>query len=595
MPTPTGEPENVSLPSAARRLLSSLRRHPPDLRRLGPKVLRAWRASGWRGFKLWADDRLREYRDRTAYREWVERHDTLTDADRRRIAELSEALPRKPLISVLMPVYNVDEVWLRLALESVLRQLYTRWELCVADDRSTKPHVRRVLEEYAARDERVRVVFREENGHISRASNSALEMARGEYVALLDHDDELAEHALYLVAREINAHPEADLIYSDEDIIEDGARVAPFFKPDWSPDFFLSLNMISHLGVYRTSLVRDIGGFREGYEGSQDYDLALRVTERVPASHVRHIPHILYHWRRIPGSVALGAGEKEYAHSAARRAIASHLERRGVGAEAADGPGVLHRVVYPVPSPPPLVSLILAAQGGEAVEALLARTDYEAVEVLLIDEATPALMNAAAAGARGELLCVMAEPLRPADGGWLWEMAGQALRHEIGVVGAKILRPDDTIGHAGLILGAGGVAAPAHEGFLGRSFGHNARTRVTQNFSAVSGACLVTRRAVFDEAGGFDASGLPRLYWDVDFCLRVRARGYRVLWTPYAELYETRALNRTAAPPEGPEAARIKGRWGDLLADDPYYNPNLSLERADFAVAVPPRFEKPWA
>ncbi|HLM59153.1 MAG TPA: hypothetical protein VK422_23815 [Pyrinomonadaceae bacterium] len=355
--------------------------------------------------------------------------------------------------------------------------------------------------------------------------------------------------------------------------------------------------MISHLGVYRTSLLRDIGGFREGYEGSQDYDLALRVTERVPASHVRHVPHVLYHWRRIPGSVALGAGEKQYAHSAARRAIASHLERKGVEAEAADGPGVLHRVVYPVASPPPLVSVILVARAGDAAEALLARTRYEAVEVSLIEEAAPALINAAAAGARGELLCVMAEPLRPADGGWLRELAGQALRREIGAVGAKILRPDDTISHAGLILGAGGVAAPAHEGFLGHSFGHNARTRVTQNFSAVSGACLVTRRAVFDEAGGLDAAGLPRLYWDVDFCLRVRRLGYRVLWTPYAELYETPGRARTAAPPEGQEeeAARIEGRWGEVLLNDPYYNPNLSLERAHFAVAVPPRFKKPWA
>lgn len=595
MPTPTGEPEQVSVPSAARRLLSSLWRHPPALRNLGARIMRVWRRAGARGFKLWADDRLREYRDRTAYRAWVENYDTLTAADRRRITELCEALPHKPLISVLMPVYDVDEVWLRRALESVLRQLYTRWELCVADDRSTRPHVRRVLEEYAAGDARVRGVFREENGHISRASNTALGLARGEYVALLDHDDELAEHALYLVARELNAHPEADLVYSDEDIIEGGARVSPFFKPDWSPDLFLSLNMISHLGVYRTSLLRDIGGFREGYEGSQDYDLALRVTERVPASHVRHVPHILYHWRRIPGSVSLGAGEKQYAHSAARRAIASHLERRGIEAEAADGPGVLHRVVYPLPSPPPLVSIILAAQAVEAVEELRARTRYEAVEVLAIEEAAPALINAAAAGARGELLCVMAERLRPADGGWLRELASQALRHEIGAVGAKILRPDDTISHAGLILGAGGVAAPAHEGFLGQSYGNNARTRVTQNFSAVSGACLVTRRAVFDEAGGLDAAGLPRLYWDVDFCLRVRRLGYRVLWTPYAELYEPPGRARTPAPPDGPEAARVKGRWGEVLANDPYYNPNLSLERAHFAVAVPPRFPKPWA
>ncbi|HEX8117241.1 MAG TPA: glycosyltransferase, partial [Pyrinomonadaceae bacterium] len=414
------------------------------MRELGLKVTRSWRAAGLRGLRLLIDDRLRLHRDSAAYREWVAKCDTLTDADRARIAELSEALSYKPLFSVLMPVYNVDEVWLRRAVESALGQLYARWELCVADDRSTRPHVRRVLEEYAARDPRVRVVFREENGHISRASNTALGMARGEFVALLDHDDELAEHALYTVAEELNAHPEADLVYSDEDMLEGGRRLDPFFKPDWSPDLLLSLNVISHLGVYRTSLVREVGGFREGFEGSQDYDLALRVTERAPASHVRHVPHVLYHWRRIPGSLAAGAGEKEYAHPAARRVINEHLRRKGVKAEVTSGLGTLHRVIYSLPSPPPPVSIILAAACGpaavEAVELLLARTDYAALELLLIasegveenaaslhvgDErvrlirhrqdsqgsySLPGLINAAADEAAGDLLCVMRQP-----------------------------------------------------------------------------------------------------------------------------------------------------------------------------------------
>jgi len=648
----TDAAKRSSLAARARRLLPRALRNPPPLRTLGPKLARAWRAAGWRGLRLLMDDRLRLRRHRAAYRRWVETYDTLTDADRARIAELSEALPYRPLISVLMPVYNVDEVWLRRAVESVLRQLYTRWELCVADDRSTRPHVRRVLEEYAARDARVRVVFREENGHISRASNTALESARGEFVALLDHDDELAEHALYVVAEELNAHPHADLVYSDEDILEEGARVDPFFKPDWSPDLLLSLNMISHLGVYRTSVVREAGGFREGFEGSQDYDLALRVTERVPPSHVRHVPHVLYHWRRIPGSLASGAGEKEYAHSAARRAISTHLERTGRKAQVTSGLGTLHRVVYTVPAPPPPVSVILAAgrdesaveAAAEAVELLLARTEYGDLEVLLVasegdgeeaafrrfgegrvrllrsgagsqgDERSspPARMNAAAAVARGELLCVMAAPLRPAGADWLREMAGHALRREVGAVGAKVLRADETIGHAGMILGAGGVAAPAHEGFLGKSFGHNARTRVIQNFSAVSADCLVTRREVFHELGGFDDRNLPRRHWDLDYCLRARERGYRVVWTPYAEFQNlrpaegrkpigvtssTRARERESSHPRNPCADDdyMKARWRDVLLDDPHYNPNLSLKRADFSPAIPPRFRKAWA
>ena len=621
-----------SLVARARRAVADAYRNQPDWRALGSKLTRAWRVAGWRGLRLLADDRLRLYRDRAAYRAWVEQYDTLTDEDRARIAELSESLPYRPLISVLMPVYNVDEVWLRLAVESVFRQLYTRWELCVADDRSTRPHVRRVLEEYAARDPRVRVTFREENGHISRASNTALATARGEFVALLDHDDELAEHALYVVAAELNAHPEADLVYSDEDILEDGARIQPFFKPDWSPDLLLSLNSISHLGVYRASVVREVGGFREGYEGSQDHDLALRVTERVPAEHVRHVPHVLYHWRRIPGSVAAGAGEKEYALPAARRAIADHLKRTGVAAEVTSGLGTLHRVIYPLPAPAPHVSIILADVRGpstaEAVELLLAQTDYADFEVLLIaregfeEEAAslnlgdervrlmrplqdaqgdrrsppPARINDAAAGARGELLCVMRRPLEPTGAGWLKEMAGHALRREVGAVGCKVLDFDDTVIHAGMILGAGGVAAPAHEGFVGKSPGRNARARVIQNFSAVSADCLVTRREVFKDVGGFDARHLPRRHWDVDYCLRARARGYRVVWTPYAELRRSR---REGLALSQVEVARtdddyMKARWPHLLSNDPHYNPNLSLERADFSPAVPPRFVRPW-
>ncbi len=597
----------------ARRALAGALRNPPDWYTLAPKLMRAWRVAGWRGLRLLADDRLRLYRDRAAYLRWVEQYDTLTDEDRARIAGLCEALNNRPLISVLMPVYNVDEVWLRRAVESVLRQLYTRWELCVADDRSTKPHVRRVLEEYASLDARVRVTFREENGHISRASNTALGMARGEFVALLDHDDELAEHALYAVAAELDVHPDADLVYSDEDMLEGDARIQPFFKPDWSPDLMLSLNMISHLGVYRTSVVRGVGGFREGYEGSQDYDLALRVTERVHAAHIRHVPRVLYHWRRIPGSVAAGAGEKEYALPAARRAIEDHLKRLGVKAEVTAGLGTLHRVAYPVPSPSPSVTVILArVRGGaaaEAVELLRARTDYSNLEVLLITtegadaEATsllPARINDAAAGARGELLCVMAQPLEPAGAGWLAEMAGHALRREVGAVGAKVLNPDDTISHAGMILGAGGVAAPAHEGFIAKSPGRNGRTRVIQNFSAVSADCLVTRREVFEELGGFDARNLTRRHWDLDFCLRAGERGYRVVWTPYAELRRRpdegarsmSEVNSSQAEATRADDVYMKARWRDVLLNDPFYNPNLSLARADFSLALPPRLRK---
>ncbi|HJX92560.1 MAG TPA: glycosyltransferase, partial [Pyrinomonadaceae bacterium] len=272
-----------------------------------------WRESGYVGIQ----EKIREKRavnqqkraaiekEEPEYRNWVGMYDTLTEADRQAINERISQLSYKPLISVVMPVYNVDEVWLRLAIESVRNQLYPHWELCIADDKSRKRHVRRVLDEYGRKDPRIKVIFRKTRGHISVASNSALELATGEFIALLDHDDELPEHALYMIAEELNAHPKADLIYSDEDKLNyNGQRVVPHVKPDWSPDLFYSYNVISHLGVYRTSLVKQLGGFRQGYEGSQDYDLALRVVEQIPDNHIRHIPYILYHWREVPDSVA---------------------------------------------------------------------------------------------------------------------------------------------------------------------------------------------------------------------------------------------------------------------------------------------------
>jgi GT2 family glycosyltransferase len=642
-------PKPRSLSRASRQLLISFLHYPPNLRHLGSKSYRLWRTAGWRGFKLQIQDRLREQRARTAYRDWVATYDTLKASDRRSIVAHAEALRYKPLISVVMPVYNVDEVWLRRAIESVRRQLYTHWELCIADDNSTKPHVRTVLEEYAARDPRIKVTFRRENGHISRASNSALELAGGEFVALLDHDDELSEHALYLVAEELNAHPNADLIYSDEDLLdENGRRSGPYFKPDWSPDLLRSLNMISHLGVFRTSVLKEVGGFRTGYEGSQDHDLALRVIERIPAANIRHIPHVLYHWRAIPGSAALGTSEKVYALTAAGHAIASHLARTGVEAEVRAASRGYHRVIYALPSPP-LLSLIVAAPAEESVRetviSLLEQTDYSPLELLIIapesldaecrrvfefdagmrgirtwataPDGRPlnraAQINAAMRQARGELACLVGERVRVIASDWLREMASHARRGEIGVVGAKLYSMNDTITHAGLILGAGGIAGSAHHGFLRARAGEIARTEVIQNFSAVSAACLVTRCAVFAEVGGLDADNLPDLYWDIDYCLRLRERGYRVLWTPYAELYQmrdgapgrervepvgsrdnTQRKNSSPASEAGTDGEYIRARWGDVLLNDPHYNPNLNLERADYSVAIPPRYSKIW-
>ena len=269
--------------------------------------------------------------NRNDYAEWVRRYDTLNDRAREQIRASIEAMQHRPKISVVMPVYDPPLQFLDEAIWSVRKQLYSNWELCIADDASKNAAVRDLLKRHAAEDARIRVVFRAENGHISRASNSALALATGEFIALFDHDDLLPEHALFCVAETILANPNAGIIYSDEDkISESGIRIDPYFKCDWNPELFLGHNLLSHLGVYRTDIVKAIGGFRAGYEGSQDYDLAARCIEHISPEQIVHIPRVLYHWRILPGSTAMSIGEKPYALIASEKALNEHLFRRNV-------------------------------------------------------------------------------------------------------------------------------------------------------------------------------------------------------------------------------------------------------------------------
>lgn len=590
-----------------------------------------WRAEGLAGVghrivrKI--KGRRSESKEVRLYGRWVARYATLSSSDRKAIRKRIERLNYQPVISVVMPVYNINETWLRRAIKSVQQQLYPHWQLSIADDCSTAPHVRRVLEEFAAGDARIQVVFRDSNGHISVASNSALAFASGEFVALLDHDDELTEHALYMVAEELNAHPEADLIYTDEDKININGQLAdPHFKPDWNPDLFLSMNFISHLGVYRRSILERIGGFRTGYEGSQDYDLALRVVEQIPEHHIRHIPHVLYHWRESPGSVGFNIEAKSYAHDNARRALDSHFQRVGSNAKIEPGYFIFHRATYPLTQPLPRVTLIAIAAGdlssfADSIVSFVQETDYPQFELILAcrtedgaalagnerlsQEAririlvsgriaeTSALFNHAINTAEGNIIGVLGSDIAPLSPGWLTEMASQALRPEIGIVGAKIYDANGLVHHAGVILGAHGVAGLAHQGLRKDDEGYVFRAQVMQNFSAVSGGCLVCRREVFEEAGGFGEMDLPELLRDVDLCLRVREKGYRVLWTPYAELGRT-ASEFSSASSTGAPVRYLKARWANALQSDSFYNRNLSVESANFCLAFPPRTGKCW-
>jgi O-antigen biosynthesis protein len=580
-----------------------------------------------------------EIESKNEYSEWIEKYDTLTDANRAAISRHIDQLSYKPLISVVMPVRNTPGKWLRLAIESVRRQLYSNWELCVADDASVAPAVTRILEEYSANDSRIKVILRKNKGHISAASNTAIDLAAGEFVAFLDHDDELSEHALYMVAVELNANRDADLIYSDQDkISEAGHRYDPYFKPDWNPALFLAQNFICHLAVYRTCIIRELGGLRAGYEGAQDWDLALRVSETVQPSLIRHIPHVLYHWRAVPGSTAMAEKEKDYVKEAQRRTLQSHFERIEKKAEILPAANHYWRIKYALPDPPPKVSIIIPTRNGfellcRCLESIYEKTIYSNYQLIIVDNQSDdpkmlnylarlerkqgvrilrydapfnyaAVNNFAVQNADGDIVALLNNDLEVIAPDWLEEMVSYAVQPDIGAVGAMLYYPNDTIQHAGVILGIGfpqpGVAAHVYKksprGFRGQS----SRASLCQNISAVTAACLTVKRRVFEEVGGLDDKNLPIAFNDIDFCLRVQESGYRNLWTPYAELYHYESASRGYEnTPERLERFEnekryMKQRWGNLLVNDPAYNPNLALGRAPFTLAFPPRSTKPW-
>jgi glycosyltransferase involved in cell wall biosynthesis/GT2 family glycosyltransferase len=565
----------------------------------------------------------------TGYGEWLRQFGQI---DVVRLRRALRRLPRKPRISVILPVYNPPLQYLQAAIDSVSQQHYDNWELCIADDASTDPEVRPFLERVAREESRIKVTFRERNGHISACSNSALALATGEWCALLDQDDAFTPDALAEVALEISRHPEAGLIFSDEDKIdEQGVLSTPFFKPDWNAELFLGQNYINHLGVYRAELLRAIGGFREGFEGSQDYDLALRCVERLRREQIRHLPRVLYHWRMVGGSLAAVPDAKPYAREAARRAIAESQKRQEREGQVTACPenNESHRFVYALPKPAPLVSVIIPTRDRvellqRCIESLRAKTDYQALEIIVVDnesaeKATHAFLrraeaegairvlsderpfnysrlnNGAAAIAAGEFLLFLNNDTEAEDPNWLTEMVSQAAQPNIGAVGARLWFPNGTLQHGGVVLGLGGVAGHAFPNIPRGHPGYFNRAMLQQNISAVTGACLMVRKSVFDELGGFDEVNLGVTFNDIDFCLRLIERGYHNVWTPFANLihHESASRGHQRTPDEQAEfmqaAAFMQRRWGAQLLNDPFYNPNLSLDLPGYDLAFPPR------
>lgn len=539
----------------------------------------------------------------------------------------------RPLISIITPVYNTPPDVLRAMVDSVLAQTYDHWQLCLADGGSTDPAVRVALEEYARRDARIQCKFLAQNLGISGNSNEALALACGEFIALLDHDDELAPNALYANVLLLNHHLDADMIYSDEDKLDIyGCRWGAFFKPDWSPDLFRSMMYTCHLGVYRTSLIREVGGFRPEFDGAQDYDLVLRLTERTTRIH--HIPRVLYHWRVIAGSAAGDPNAKPYAYAAQVRAITEHCQRLGWDCNVEPGNFRGHNRIKHHLAAPPRVSIIIPTrdQAGilrRCIESIRARSTYPNYEIIVVDNdsrepetldylrqlaaqadtqvlAYPgefnfsAINNFAAAQADGDLLLLLNNDTEVLTPDWLEAMVGPALREEVGAVGARLLYPDGTLQHGGVILRPKFIAFHAQRGLPAPETGYYGLIKVTRNVSAVTGACLMTRRELFLATGGLDERNLGVAYNDIDYCLRLRAQGLLIVWTPHAELLHHESFSRghdTAASKTERlqrEAACMQERWGRVLSRDPYYSPNLTLEWEDFSLAPIARYE-PYA
>ena len=530
---------------------------------------------------------------------------------------------KKPLISIVMPVYNVDVKWLDLAIESLKNQWYNNWELCICDDASTKIDTLTFLK--SLNDSKIKIKFLDKNVNISGASNEALKLATGEYIALMDNDDELTVDALYEVVKTIN-ETGSEFIYSDEDKIElDGNFTDPHFKPDFSFEMFLSTNYLSHLGVIKKSLIDKVNGWEIGLEGSQDYDLYLKVLEHT--RNISHIQKVLYHWRKVPGSTASEYGEKSYAHEAGAKALKDALIRRKILAEVENGmyPGT-YRIKYEIINKP-LISIIIPFKDEPellnlCISSIIEKSTYENYEIIGISNnskktETFSIMktleskdsrihfheynepfnysainnHAVNKYAKGEQILLLNNDVEIISPNWMEAMLEFSQQPNIGAVGAKLYYPNDSIQHAGVIIGIADSADHAHKLFLRNAAGYFSRLQLIQNFSAVTAACLMVKKTLYDKLGGLNEKNLKIAYNDVDLCLRIMDKGYRNVFTPYAEAYHYESISRGAEDSSEKikrlyeERGYLQERHYDIFQNgDPYYNKNLTSNNIGFSV-----------
>lgn len=582
------------------------------------KGIRYLRHFGWKEFRIRLAERMEP--EEVPYGPWYEDYrvkpEKLKQQKKRRWKQ-------EICFSIAVPVYRTPETFLRQMIESVTGQSYGNWELCIANGSPDDKKVRTVLEEYAGRDPRIRVKNLENQG-IAGNSNAALAMAKGDYVGFLDHDDLLAPNALYEAAAYLEKYPQTDMLYTDEDKVTEDLSVhfQPHLKPDFNLDLLRSNNYICHFLIVKRTLALRAGEFRQEYEGAQDYDFVLRCADQ--ACRIGHVPEILYHWRTSRSSTADNPASKMYAYDAGKRAIEAHLQRRGEKGEVSLKKDLgFYRVVYPVKKQERISVVIPSKDQWETLKACLdsirEKTTYPDYEIIVVENNSrepetfeyyktidgkdnirvitwdkpfnySAINNFGIRHASGQYVICLNNDIQVIAGGWMEELLGVCQREEVGVVGAKLYYPDDTIQHAGIVVGIGGIAGSLFVGMKRERSGYLHKASLMQDLSAVTAACMMVKKKAFEEAGGFEEK-LAVAFNDVDLCLKIREKGYLVVYDPYVEMYHYESKTRGREDTKEKvrrfqgEIEYMRTRWiGILKEGDPCYNKNLSLSKWNYSL-----------
>lgn len=579
---------------------------------------------GWTGIKRQIYKILYKPKCKDNYQHWINRYDTLTAATKRKMIRQLRLFSRKPCISILLPLYNLENNSLAKTIASIQSQFYSHWQLFIVDMTISDLTI-------DLTGNRIKIISRKNHDSFAQTMNSVLKLITSEYVAIIDQSGNLSEHALFWIVNTINKNHNIKLIYSDEDQLDhNNDRSNPYFKCDWNLDLFLSQNLIGNLGVYQTDLIREIGGFRDGFTGNYNYEMVLRYIEKITTDQIFHIPRVLFHNLTPSQSSQLLTEKKEVSKLAGEKAINDYLKRNNICANA-QALEHTYRINYKIQSPYPLVSLIIPTRNGydvlrACITSIIEKTTYPNYQIIIIDNGSnqqqtlsylellnqdhriqvqrdngpfnhSALNNRAAQTAQGSIIGLVNNDVEVISIDWLEEMVSHAIRPEVGAVGARLWHSDHTLQHGGMILGINWGTGHSHKGYKNGDTGYFGRTISTQSFSALTGACLFVRKTLFEKVGGLDEDLFPTDYNDVDLCLNLGSLGYRNIWTPYAQLYHHESATRGPHNTKEKRQRFIKAstnfskKWEDIVFQDPAYNPNLTLDDESFSLAWPPRLK----